>query len=31
VLHSDRHGAPLLRQALQIVGVLAPTHGGLVP
>jgi 2-polyprenyl-6-methoxyphenol hydroxylase-like FAD-dependent oxidoreductase len=31
LLHSDRHGAPLLRQTLQIVGVLAPTHEGLVP
>jgi hypothetical protein len=30
LLHSDRDGAPVLRQALQIVGVLAPTHKGLI-
>jgi 2-polyprenyl-6-methoxyphenol hydroxylase-like FAD-dependent oxidoreductase len=31
LLHSDRDGAPVLRLALQIVGVLAPTHEGLIP
>jgi 2-polyprenyl-6-methoxyphenol hydroxylase-like FAD-dependent oxidoreductase len=30
MLHSDRDGAPALRQALQVVGVLAPTHEGLI-
>jgi 2-polyprenyl-6-methoxyphenol hydroxylase-like FAD-dependent oxidoreductase len=30
LLHSDRDGAPVLRQALQVVGVLAPTHKGLI-
>jgi 2-polyprenyl-6-methoxyphenol hydroxylase-like FAD-dependent oxidoreductase len=31
LLHSDRDGAPALRQALQVIGVLAPTHKGLIP
>jgi hypothetical protein len=30
VLHSDRDGAPLLRQALQVVGAFAPSHKGLI-
>ena len=30
VLHSDRDGAPVLRQALQVVGAIAPTHKGLI-
>ena len=30
LLHSDRDGAPALRQALHVVGVLAPTHKGLI-
>jgi 2-polyprenyl-6-methoxyphenol hydroxylase-like FAD-dependent oxidoreductase len=30
LLHSDRDGAPALRQALQVVGVPAPTHKGLI-
>jgi hypothetical protein len=30
VLHSDRDGAPLLRQALHVVGAFAPSHKGLI-
>jgi hypothetical protein len=30
VLHSDRDGAPLLRQALQVVGAFAASHKGLI-
>ena len=30
VLHSDRDGAPLLRQALQVVGAFATSHKGLI-
>jgi 2-polyprenyl-6-methoxyphenol hydroxylase-like FAD-dependent oxidoreductase len=30
VLHSDRDGAPVLRQALQVIGAVAPSHKGLI-
>jgi len=30
LLHSERDGAPVLRQAVQVVGAFAPSHKGLI-